>query len=151
MKNGQLSIDDLMSMDWAHDEPLVRSLWWDWFCPEDQLFRRGKRLLACLRGIADSPLFDKRRCRTFFKNIGLPEKGGRDHFYIEPMEETPGLPWFCVAPPNPRETQARLFAGITGNAHSVSRLVEWNDLLDFFAAENTMPTPCPPQQRKETP
>jgi hypothetical protein len=106
-----ISITRLLAMDCGHDKELVESLWWDWFCPEGQLFRRGLRLIARLREIADSPLFDKHRYRTFFKNVCMGTGATSDHFCIVPMEEGSALPWFDICPPRGRGKDCAFFAG----------------------------------------
>lgn len=141
MLRKDLSIEDVLKKDWAHDEELVESLWWDWFCPRRQLFRRGTRLLERLREISDSPLFDKRRYRTFFKNVCMQGALNRDHFYVVPMDEDEeGLPWFDICPPRRNGKQCTLVHGITGSdrdGDSAFQLSTWGEILDIFGTGNS--------------
>lgn len=49
-------------------ERAVKSLWYDWFCSEHELFRRGVSLLKRLASIAESKRFDGKECYVIFKN-----------------------------------------------------------------------------------
>jgi hypothetical protein len=46
----------------------VMNLWYDWFCREGSLVRKGETLLKKLKGIASSNKFDNDKCYVFFKN-----------------------------------------------------------------------------------
>lgn len=46
----------------------VEDLWFDWFCPDRELFHRGVSLLKRLASIAESKRFDSKDCYVIFKN-----------------------------------------------------------------------------------
>lgn len=46
----------------------VMSLWYDWFCKESLLRRKGEKLLEKLELISSSKKFDNDKCYVFFKN-----------------------------------------------------------------------------------
>ena len=46
----------------------VMSLWYDWFCKDTSLKRKGEALLKKLKLIASSNKFDNDKCYVFFKN-----------------------------------------------------------------------------------
>lgn len=46
----------------------VMNLWYDWFCRESSLVRKGEALLKKLKSIASSNKFDNDKCYVFFKN-----------------------------------------------------------------------------------
>lgn len=46
----------------------VMNLWYDWFCRESSLERKGAALLKKLKVIASSNKFDNDKCYVFFKN-----------------------------------------------------------------------------------
>jgi hypothetical protein len=43
-------------------------IWYDWFCKDHSLIRRGNALLSKLKAIASSTKFDNDKCYVFFKN-----------------------------------------------------------------------------------
>ena len=49
-------------------QPDVYGLWYDWFCKDSSLIRKGEALLKKLRLIAKSDKFDNDKCYVFFKN-----------------------------------------------------------------------------------
>jgi hypothetical protein len=148
MKSGYMSIEEVLAKDWERDDALVLGLWWDWFCPRRQLPGRGKRLLRRLREIADSPRFDKRRYRTFFKNVCPGTDYTIDHFYIVPISDEPDLAWFLVRPPRRRDGWAELHAGPQGTDGSAENLGfnTWEEIRAYFLADGggtRHPQPAP--------
>lgn len=65
MSPTRLPISKLLAEYWTHDGDLLRNLWVDWFCPGDQLARRGRNLMMRVRELASSPLFDDHDYRVF--------------------------------------------------------------------------------------
>lgn len=100
MPLAELTITQLLAEYWIHDGDLLKSLWFDWFCPDDQLARRGRNLMMRVRELAGSPLFDADCYRVFFKNLNEPEPFGEDQIHIVPMDESSSLPSFVVSPPS---------------------------------------------------
>lgn len=49
-------------------EQKLHDLWYDWFCPDSQLTRRGISLLKRLYVISKSKRFNPETCYVFFKN-----------------------------------------------------------------------------------
>ncbi len=99
MSPTRLPISKLLAEYWTHDGDLLRNLWVDWFCPGDQLARRGRNLMMRVRELASSPLFDDHDYRVFFKNLHEPDPYGEDQIHIVPMDEGSALPSFVVSPP----------------------------------------------------
>ena len=68
-------------------------VWYDWFCKDYSLIRRGNGLVSKLRSIAKSDKFDNDKCYVFFKNNCTG--GGRlyDSFSICDIETGDVLFW----------------------------------------------------------
>ena len=68
-------------------------IWYDWFCKEPALIRRGQSLLTKLKSISKSNKFDNDKCYVFFKNNCTA--GGRlyDSFSICDIETGEVLYW----------------------------------------------------------
>ena len=74
----------------------VMSLWYDWFCKDSSLQRKGESLLKKLKFIANSNKFDNDKCYVFFKN-NCPCFGSLyDDFRICDIES--GDVIYCVIP-----------------------------------------------------
>lgn len=74
----------------------VMSLWYDWFCRETSLKRKGEALLKKLKVIASSNKFDNDKCYVFFKN-NCPCVGNLyDDFRI--CDKETGDVLYCVIP-----------------------------------------------------
>ena len=58
------SINELL----LNGNPDILSLWYDWFCKDSSLERKGHQLLKKLSMIAKSDKFDNEKCYVFFKN-----------------------------------------------------------------------------------
>lgn len=50
------------------DNVNVMDLWYDWFCRDSSLKKKGESLLKKLHMIASSKKFDNDKCYVFFKN-----------------------------------------------------------------------------------
>ena len=74
----------------------VEKLWYDWFCKDSSLVRKGKTLLKKLKMIALSKKFDNDNCYVFFKN-NCPLNGRLyDDFRI--CDKETGDVIYCVIP-----------------------------------------------------
>ena len=74
----------------------VMDLWYDWFCRETSLKRKGEALLKKLKVIASSSKFDNDKCYVFFKN-NCPCVGNLyDDFRI--CDKETGDVLYCVIP-----------------------------------------------------
>lgn len=74
----------------------VMDLWYDWFCRETSLKRKGEALLKKLKVIASSDKFDNDKCYVFFKN-NCPCYGNLyDDFRI--CDKETGDVLYCVVP-----------------------------------------------------
>jgi hypothetical protein len=74
----------------------VMDLWYDWFCRENSLKRKGEALLKKLKVIASSNKFDNDKCYVFFKN-NCPCVGNLyDDFRI--CDKETGDVLYCVVP-----------------------------------------------------
>lgn len=74
----------------------VMDLWYDWFCRETSLKRKGEALLKKLKAIASSNKFDNDKCYVFFKN-NCPCYGSLyDDFRI--CDKETGDVLYCVVP-----------------------------------------------------
>lgn len=60
----ELSIAELLKQEQVD----VMSLWYDWFCKDSSLQRKGESLLKKLKMIEGSNKFDNDKCYVFFKN-----------------------------------------------------------------------------------
>jgi hypothetical protein len=78
------------------DDAAVYDMWYDWFCKDTSLVRKGRSLLARIRAIGKSPRFDATKCYAFFKN-NCPGAGRLyDDFRICDIDT--GDVVFCVTP-----------------------------------------------------
>ena len=74
----------------------VMNLWYDWFCKDSSLKRKGEALLKKLKVIASSNKFDNDKCYVFFKN-NCPCVGNLyDDFRI--CDKETGDVLYCVIP-----------------------------------------------------
>jgi hypothetical protein len=74
----------------------VMDLWYDWFCRDTSLKRKGEALLKKLKAIAPSDKFDNDKCYVFFKN-NCPCVGNLyDDFRI--CDKETGDVIYCVVP-----------------------------------------------------
>lgn len=74
----------------------VMDLWYDWFCRDTSLKRKGEALLKKLKAIASSDKFDNDKCYVFFKN-NCPCVGNLyDDFRI--CDKETGDVIYCVVP-----------------------------------------------------
>lgn len=74
----------------------VMSLWYDWFCRETSLKRKGEALLKKLKLIASSNKFDNDKCYVFFKNNRPCHGNLYDDFRI--CDKETGDVLYCVVP-----------------------------------------------------
>ena len=115
-----------------YDNYDVMDLWYDWFCKELSLERKGKDLLKKLKMIASSKKFDNDKCYVFFKN-NCPLRGNLyDDFRI--CDKETGDVLYCVVP----KSGHKCFNGM-GQVYGIDNdfkepLVQgtWKDIKKWF-------------------
>lgn len=60
----EMSIEELLQQEKVD----IIGLWYDWFCKNSSLQRKGEALLKKLKAISKSTKFDNSKCYVFFKN-----------------------------------------------------------------------------------
>ena len=103
-------------------------VWYDWFCKDHSLVRRGNALLTKLKAIASSTKFDNDKCYVFFKN-NCPCSGPLyDSFSICDIETGDVLFWVTAK------------SGHSGLAEVASKDTDfkttvkgsWKEIKDYF-------------------
>lgn len=117
-----------------YDNYDVMDLWYDWFCKESSLERKGKDLLKKLKLIASSKKFDNDKCYVFFKN-NCPLRGSLYNDFRICDKET-GDVLYCVVPKS-----GHAWYNGTGQVFGIDNdfkepLVEgtWKDIKKWFLA-----------------
>ena len=129
-----LSISQLLSMDWEHDDEILKSLWFDWFCPDGQLVRRARKLMPRVAELAGGLLINKELYRVFFKNLYEPRPSGEDQIHIVPFSDKMPFARFIVSPPRRKGGTASWWhTGPDGKDGLFLETGTWEDVLDFFA------------------
>ncbi len=129
-----LSISQLLSMDWEHDDELLKSLWFDWFCPDGQLVGRARKLMPRVAELAGGLRFNKDLYRVFFKNLYEPRPSGEDQIHIVPFSDKMPFASFIVSPPRRKGGTASWWhTGPDGKDGPFLETGTWEDVLDFFA------------------
>lgn len=115
-----------------YDNYNVMDLWYDWFCRDSSLERKGKDLLKKLKMIASSKKFDNDKCYVFFKN-NCPFVGNLfDDFRICDKETREVL--YCVVPKSGYkcdEGRAQVF-GVDNNFQGPLVEGTWRDVKAWF-------------------
>lgn len=110
----------------------VMSLWYDWFCRETSLKRKGEALLKKLKVIASSNKFDNDKCYVFFKN-NCPCVGNLfDDFRI--CDKESGEVLYCVIPKSGYkcdEGRAQVF-GVDNNFQGPIVEGTWREVKTWF-------------------
>lgn len=110
----------------------VMSLWYDWFCRETSLKRKGEALLKKLKVIASSNKFDNDKCYVFFKN-NCPCVGNLyDDFRI--CDKETGDVLYCVIPKSGHkcdEGRAQVF-GVDNNFDEPIVEGTWREVKAWF-------------------
>lgn len=79
----------------------IMDLWYDWFCKDTSLQRKGESLFKKLKAISKSNKFDNDKCYVFFKNC-CPFYGRLyDQFKICDIETDDVL--YCITPKSGHE------------------------------------------------
>lgn len=86
------TITELLNQDCVD----IEDLWWDWFCKDTSLERKGKSLFSKLKAIAKSNKFDNDKCYVFFQNCCPCFGRLYDQFKICDLETGDVL--YCVTP-----------------------------------------------------
>ena len=110
----------------------VMNLWYDWFCKESSLERKGVALLKKLKGIASSNKFDNDKCYVFFKN-NCPCVGSLyDDFRI--CDKETGDVLYTVIPKSGYkcdEGRAQVYGAENGFREPIVEGT-WRDIKDWF-------------------
>ena len=123
-----MSIKDLLIENWQHDADLLKSLWFVWFCPDDELPQRALKLMRRVRELVASPLIDDNRHRVFFKNLRDPQPNGEDQIHIVPLDGNSNLPSFSVTPPDSMDGVSSCWHPDT-NGNCVLTTGTWQEIL----------------------
>lgn len=115
-----------------YDNYNVMDLWYDWFCRDSSLERKGKALLKKLKMIAPSKKFDNDKCYVFFKN-NCPCVGNLfDDFRICDKEK--GEVLYCVVPKSgyKRDSGRAQVYGVDNNFQAPLVEGTWRDVKAWF-------------------
>ena len=123
-----LPVSKLLIENWRHDADLLKSLWFDWFCPDDQLPSRALKLMTRVHELVSSPLIDDDCYRVFFKNLRDPLPNGEDQIHLVPIDEASSLPRFTVTPPDSNDGMASCWHP-DANGHRVLTIGTWQEIL----------------------
>ena len=117
-----------------YDNYNVMDLWYDWFCKDSSLERKGKDLLKKLKMIALSKKFDNDKCYVFFKN-NCPLVGNLyDDFRICDKETDEVL--FCIVPKSGHKAHKGMgFVYCDGYWENGAVSGTWKDIKKWFLAE----------------
>lgn len=109
-------------------------MFYDWFCKDSSLPKKGQRLLAKLRVITPSPRFDSRKTYAFFKNNCPMDGSLYDDFRICDIDT--GDVVYCVVPSEGyRATKGQSCVwGRDPSDNEFKELVRgsWGDVKNFF-------------------
>lgn len=128
----QTPIIELVARE-LHDKE-VHDMWYDWFCSDASLVRKGRKLLTRIRAITPSPRFDATTHYAFFKN-NCPMNGGLyDDFRI--CDIATGDVVFCVVP-SEGYSRTKGQACVWGKHPTTGEFGElvrgkWSDIKAFF-------------------
>lgn len=103
-------------------------IWYDWFCKEQSLIRRGQSMLTKLKSISKSNKFDNDKCYVFFKN-NCPMSGPLyDSFSICDIETGDVLFWVTA-----RSGHSGL-AEVASKDNNYQAIVKgsWKEVKDYF-------------------
>lgn len=82
------------------DSPDVHTMiaagWYDWFCRDESLYLRLKRMMGMVKAVNDSPLVDNNKVYVFFKNNSPVSGKLYDSFSICDMD-TGDVVWWVAA------------------------------------------------------
>jgi hypothetical protein len=109
----------------------IEAGWYDWFCDDNELAAKTKKLTGKLKEIVNSPKIDQDKCCVFFKN-NCPFDGSLyDDFRICHIG---GGVVYTVVPASGHKAKKN-FAEVWGEENGFNGyLVEgsWQDVLEFF-------------------
>ena len=118
-----------------YDNYDVMDLWYDWFCKDSSLKRKGKDLLHKLKMIALSKKFDNDKCYVFFKN-NCPLVGNLfDDFRI--CDKETGRVLYCVVPKSGYKCdngRAQVF-GVDNHFQGPLAEGTWRDIKTWFLVD----------------
>ena len=123
-----LPISKFMIENWPHDSDLLKSLWFDWFCPDDELPQRALKLMPRVHELCSSPIIEDDQYRVFFKNLFNPQPNGEDQIHLVPIDEDSPLPRFTVTPPDSKDGIAYCWHP-DSNGNRVLTTGTWQEIL----------------------
>ena len=129
----EVSIADLLAAD-SIDQSI---LWYDWLCPDSEIFVKGEKLLKALREIADTDRFDSKNTCVFFRNLRMETGIPFDAMTI--CDKTTGRALFFITQRNgSREYGARAQVWIIREEEQELAVdSSWNDVKLWFAKETS--------------
>lgn len=123
-----ISITSLLSNETSD----LKHLWYDWFCKENSLTRRGENLFKKLKQIAASNKFDNDKSYVFFRNNCPAYYPTYDDFRICDLET--GEVIFTVIPKYTPTGKAALWGRENGFAEPIITGT-WTDIKKWFLAD----------------
>lgn len=130
MERNELTINEVNAIK-NPTKQFVHIFWYDWFCKNSSLDRKGRTLLSKLRMISkNTTKFDKNKCYVFFKN-NCPCYGDKklyDDFKICDIES--GNVIYIIIPRDPYGK-----AIVYGKENNFEMSIvngTWNDVKIFF-------------------
>ena len=137
MSRSELSIAKVVELRKNHEltDEMVRDFWYDWFCKDSSLVRKGNTLLQRLSKIVkvNNGKFDPEKTYTFFKN-NCPCCGSLyDDFRICDME-TGEVIWTIIPSSGHRSSygRAELWGSVNDFKEPVLEDVTWDDIVEYF-------------------
>jgi len=119
-------------------EVQIEAGWYDWFCKDQALSNKTKRLAGKLKKIIGSPRFDVDKTYVFFKNNCPCDGKLYDDFRICEMDDTvDGRPLYTVTPASGFNSEFGK-AAVFGRENNFERplvLGSWDDIVEFFKSK----------------
>lgn len=125
-----LSIEELLKQDTVD----IMDLWYDWFCKDTSLQRKGEALFKKLKAIANSNKFDNSKCYVFFKNCCPCYGSLYDQFKICDIET--GDVIYCITPKSGHKVDEGL-GDVWGEENNFKEPLfkgTWKEIKQWFLA-----------------
>ena len=131
---GDLKMEMSITQLLAQENVEVETLWFDWFCKDSALERKGKSLLSKVKAISKSDKFDNNKCYVFFKNCCPCFGRLYDQFKICDIESGDVL--YCVTPKSGHYCDKGLGEvwGVENNFQEPLVVGNWKELKQWFLA-----------------
>jgi hypothetical protein len=120
----------------------TEDLWYDWFCKDEQLQKRGQRLFARLQSLALSPRFSLMQTTVWFKNNAPLVGGTYDDFRLRELGTTDGRVLYTITPRSSHSKKAEVW-GRENNFEEPIVSGTWKDVKAFFATKRDDITVAP--------